>query len=134
MPVSSLAEPITTNLIFAKGAGDPAFAHSVGSATASLAWTCGGASPAGYMLTGPHVMYLPVGPHAAHFRAAVNTLSPSVANLAQFSVVEENGGKTLATAGATWNAFAQAGIARDFVLPLHEHHRRRSPGFPGLLE
>jgi predicted alpha-1,6-mannanase (GH76 family) len=116
MPVSALAEPITTNLLFAKGAGDPAFGHSVGSAVASLAWACGSATPAGYMLTGPRVMYLPVGPHGVHFRAAVNTLSPSAANLAQFSVVEENGGKTLASAGAPWNAFAQAGVARDFVL------------------
>jgi hypothetical protein len=116
MPVSALAEPITANLPFAKGVGDPAFSHSTGSATGTMGWVCSSGANPTYMLNGPHVMYLPVGPHAVHFRAGVNRLTSSPTNLAQFSVVEENGGTTLATAAAPWNAFKQATVAQDFVL------------------
>ncbi|HZV34033.1 MAG TPA: glycoside hydrolase family 76 protein, partial [Verrucomicrobiae bacterium] len=116
MPVSAMAEPITANLAFAKGAADPAFSHATGSATGTMSWTCSSGSNPTYMLKGPHVTYLSAGPHTVHFRAAVNSLSSSSTNLAQFSVVEENGGTTLASAPAPWNAFAQAGVAQDFVL------------------
>jgi len=117
MPVSALAEPITGNLLFAKGAGDPAFSHSVGRAAGALAWVCSpGTSPAGFMQLGPHVAYLPVGPHAAHFRAGVSALSNSAASLVQLSVVEDNGGTVLARMAVPWSSFAATNAPQDFVL------------------
>src|SRR5256885_1812428 len=49
MPVSALAEPITADLAFAKGAGDPAFSHTVGTASGTLAWAASNATSAGYL-------------------------------------------------------------------------------------
>jgi predicted alpha-1,6-mannanase (GH76 family) len=118
MAVSALTEPITTNLLFAKGAGDPAFSHPVGMAASPLGWTCTALSPAtpGYMLTGPHINYLPAGAHAVHFQAMVSALSNTPTSLAQLSVVEDNGGTTLASASVPWGSFTQAGVPQDFVL------------------
>jgi hypothetical protein len=118
MAIAALAEPITSNLIFVKGSGDPAFSHTIGSATGALAWTCGptNASGANYMQTGPHVAYLPAGMHAVHFQLAVDSLGSSAASLATLSVLEDNGATVLASGAAAWNAFAQTNCPRDFIL------------------
>jgi predicted alpha-1,6-mannanase (GH76 family) len=118
MAEAALAEPITTNLLFIKGAGNPAFSHSIGRGTGALAWTCGptNASVSGYMLAGPHAAYLPTGLHAAHFQITADSLSSSAASLAMLSVLEDNGQTVLASAPAPWNAFTQTNSPHDFVL------------------
>jgi hypothetical protein len=117
MPVSALAEPYTANLLFAKGAGDPAFTHSAGFASGTLAWGISSNYAAGnYVVTGPNVAYLPVGAHAAHFQLAVSATSDSGATLATLSVVENNSGTTLASAAVPWNALASANTPQDFAL------------------
>ncbi|HEX3717517.1 MAG TPA: glycoside hydrolase family 76 protein [Verrucomicrobiae bacterium] len=118
MAVAGLAEPITTNLIFGKGSGDPAFTHAIGSATAPLSWSCGptNTSAAGYLQSGPHVMYLPTGLHAAHFQIAVDATNSSSASLATLDVLDDNGSTELASKTVPWNSFAQIGVAQDFAL------------------
>lgn len=118
MPVSALAEPVTAGLLFAKGAGDPAFSHAVGGPAGTLAWLCAASNTpqAGFMQFGPRVAYLQAGAHAAHFRAGVSAVSGSTASLAQFSVVEDNGGAALASMAVPWNAFAAGNAPQDFVL------------------
>ncbi len=116
--VAALAQPITTNLLFVRGAGDPSFTHAIGSATGALGWTCGptNAQNANYMLSGPHVAYLPPGLHAAHFQLSVDALSNSPASLAILSVLEDNSSTILATAPVPWSAFTQVGVPQDFVV------------------
>jgi len=118
MAIAALAEPITTNLIFIKGSGDPAFSHAIGSGKGSLAWTCGPAlyDTANYVQTGPHVAYLPLGLHAVHFQLAVDSLNNSSASLATLSVLEDNSNTVLASGGVPWNAFLQTNIPQDFFL------------------
>jgi predicted alpha-1,6-mannanase (GH76 family) len=118
MPLSSVAEPITANLAFAKASGDPAFDHALGAPTGTLAWFCNSSNAprADFMQFGPYTASLPTGTHFAHFRIAVNALSNSTSNLVQLDVRENNGGATLASAQVPWNAFLEAGQPQDFRL------------------
>ena len=116
MAISGVAEPVTTLLPFGKSSGDPAFNHSTGMATGTLAWACSPASTPGLMQYGPYMSSLPAGRHVAHFRIAVNALSPSPSNLVSLAVTQ-NGG-TIASANVTWNSFAGANAAQDFPLPF----------------
>ncbi len=116
IPVSSLAEPSTALLFFAKGSGDPAFNHAVGQAAGTLAWACSPAmtASAGYMQYGPYIISLPGGVHVVHYRIAVSALSNSTATLVQLIVL--NQGLTTASYNVAWNSFAQTNQAQDFPL------------------
>jgi hypothetical protein len=116
--VAALAEPITTNLIFVKGSGDPAFSHAIGSPTGTLAWTCGptNATNPNYMQSGPHVSYVPTGLHGAHFQLAVDALSNSTASLATLVVYEDDDASILTLGALPWSAFVATNRPQDFVL------------------
>ena len=114
--VCALAEPVTAAQQFSKGSGDPAFNHSVGTASGTMAWSSAGAALAGYLQSGPYLTSLPVGPHAAHFRMAVNALGSSGNALVQLGVRENNSGTTLAGVNIPWNAFASANAPQDFIV------------------
>lgn len=118
MALSALAEPITTNLIFARGSGDASFGHALGTSAGTLAWVCGptNASAAGYAQTGPHVSYVGTGWHAAHFQLAADVLNPSPGSVATLDVFEDIHSNVLASLPVPWNAFVAPGAARDFVL------------------
>ena len=118
IPVSALAEPITTSLAFAKGSADPAFSHSIGAASGALAWTAtaANATRADFLQYGPYVSYVPAGAHVVHFQLAVNAVSASGTNLARVEVHENNTGATLASAQVPWNAFSEANRPHDVVL------------------
>jgi hypothetical protein len=117
-PISALAEPMTTNLVFAKGAGAAAFNHGIGGVAGTLAWTCNAtnATHADFMLSGPYWSSLPVGRHTAHFRVAVDATNSSTAKLVQMDVRDNDNGVILATQAATWNAFSEANQPQDFQL------------------
>lgn len=116
MPVSVLAEPVTSQLAFAKGSGDGAFNHSVGMAVGTLAWACNPviAANAGLMQSGPFISYLPTGNHTAHYRMAVNATSNSSSNLVSLIVMQN--GTTVAGANVPWNMFIAANQPQDFPL------------------
>ena len=113
MPLSMLAQPVTSLLPFARGSGDPSFNHAVGAPAGTLAWACGSATPAGLMQYGPYLASLSAGVHTVHFRMAVNALSPSASNLVSLAVTQ-NG--TLAGANVAWNAFMSSNQPQDFSL------------------
>jgi hypothetical protein len=116
IPISSLAEPSTSLLFFAKGSGDPAFNHLVGQAAGTLAWACSPAmtSSPGYMQYGPYIASLPVGVHVVHYRIAVNALSNSTSSLIQLIVM--NQGAIVANYNVAWNSFFQTNQPQDFAL------------------
>jgi len=116
--VSALAEPITSALPFAKGSADPAFGHSVGTATASLSWTCSSTNStrAGIMQSGPYISYLATGPHAAHYQIAVSAVSDSPSNLVRLEVRDTKGLTTPARLDVAWNSFPEANRSLRFTL------------------
>src|SRR5258708_26063747 len=116
MPVSALAEPATSSLPFARGAGDPSFTHHAGAASGTLGWVCSSnnTTTADFMLYGPYLASLPTGAHVAHFRMAVNALNGSVSNLVRLDVRENNGGVSLAVRDVAWNSFAVVDYPQDF--------------------
>lgn len=114
MPVCALAEPSTALLFFAKGSGDPAFAHSVGQAAGTLDWSCNPSnSPiAGYMQYGPYLASLAGGVHTVHYRMAVSALSATNTSLVQLIIASQ--GVNQVVVNVPWNAFTQANQAQDF--------------------
>lgn len=117
-PIAALAEPATVALPFAKGAGDPAFSHPLGAPAGTLAWIANAtnATRADFLQYGPYTASLATGPHTAHFRLAVSTLSNSAAALVQLDVRENNGGASLVVLAAPWSAFTNANQPQDFAL------------------
>jgi len=116
MAVDALAEPVTANLLFCKGSGNPAFTHAIGSVAGTLGWSSSGAARADFLQYGPYVSYLSTGPHAVHFHLSVNALNASTANLVQLDVRESNTGAVLASTNVPWSAFVTANVAQDFPL------------------
>lgn len=118
IPISALAEPVTADLLFAKGVGSPAFNHISGVATGSLGWACSVAntlSP-GYVVSGPFLASLPVGTHTVHFRMGVSAISSATTSLVQLSVSQNNGGTILASRNVGWNLFSETNQPQDFTL------------------
>lgn len=118
MALSALAEPSTTLLPFAKGAGSPAFNHEVGAPAGTLAWICSPtiAGRSGLMQSGPFLSSLSAGNHVVHFRMAVDATSNSPASLVSLAVTRN--GTDLAHCEVPWNSFADPGQFGDFQLPF----------------
>jgi predicted alpha-1,6-mannanase (GH76 family) len=118
MVINSVAEPVTANLSFAKGSGNPAFNHEVGAASGTLAWTCNptNTTRAGFMQSGPYLLSLPAGVHSVCFRMAVGTPSKSATNLVRLDVRESNGGAILAARDIAWCDFVKANQPQNFEL------------------
>jgi predicted alpha-1,6-mannanase (GH76 family) len=118
MAISSLAEPATTFLPYARGAGSSNFNHLVGAPAGTLAWACNPATTAstGYMLSGPYLASLAQGSHVAHFRIAVDATNSTSTSLGQLEVREN--GSVRSTQSLPWNTFGAAGQSQDFWLPF----------------
>ena len=136
MPVSALAEPVTTSLLFAKGADDPAFSHAVGSPTGTLAWLAPPAThPRPVSCKSARTSLICPPARTPRISGPASTpCSASTASLASLSVVEDNGGTALAGMAVPWSAFAASNAPQDFVRAFHQHRGRRPAGFRGLLE
>lgn len=118
MPISALAEPVTTNLFFVKGSCGPTFNHEVGGASGTLAWTCGPANATrpGFMQAGPYLASLSEGMHSVYFRMAVDATNESRASLVRLDVRETQNGAVLATREVAWNEFRAPGESQSFEL------------------
>jgi predicted alpha-1,6-mannanase (GH76 family) len=114
--LSVVAEPATAILAFAKSAASPGFNHAIGAASGTLAWTCNGTNPPGYMLSGPHLASLPPGRHNLHVRLAVNATNSSATALARLEVIEARGGIVRASRDVMWSSFDAPNQARDCSL------------------
>jgi predicted alpha-1,6-mannanase (GH76 family) len=132
--ITALANPVTTDLVFIKPVGSPAFRHETGTLCGATAWKCDNTVPAGYALISPELASLPAGIHALHCRLFVNALSlnhlvsssssssqsqpnPSqtLPILARLEVLGPDG-SLLAARAIRWEEFASANQPRDFSL------------------
>lgn len=118
MPISALAEPVTGDLPFAKGSGDPAFNHEVGVPSGTLAWSCGPKTRRGLMQFGPYLESLSPGKHAVHFRLSVDATSRALDKLVHLDVEETRSGAVLAAKDVERRAFTEANESEDFELPF----------------
>jgi predicted alpha-1,6-mannanase (GH76 family) len=116
MPISALAEPVTGELLFAKGSGNPAFGHEVGAGSGTLAWTCRSTNAAGFMQTGPYLRSLAPGAHTAYFRMVVDATNRVPTKLVQLDVRESNKGTVLASRGIMWSEFGAPAESQTFGL------------------
>lgn len=116
--LSVVAEPMTTSLPFAAGAGGPWFNHEIGTASGTLAWTCAGSNAPGYMLSGPFLASLRPGAHTLHVRLAASAASRSATSLARLDVKASGQGVILAAREIAWRSFGRPGEPRDFALPF----------------
>jgi predicted alpha-1,6-mannanase (GH76 family) len=118
MPISALAEPVTANLLFIKGSGDPAFNHEVGAVSGTLAWTCSRANTtrAGFLQTGPYHASLSPGAHTVYFRMAVSAGSRSSTSLVRLNVRESGNDNLLASRNVSWNEFGAPSESQTFGL------------------
>ncbi len=118
MPITALAEPVTSDLPFAKGSGDPAFNHEIGAASGTLAWVChpNSRGQSGFMQTGPYLTSLPNSKHTVHFRLAVNATNNIAMALARLEVRGNSNATILASRDALWNQFAAVDELQDFSL------------------
>jgi predicted alpha-1,6-mannanase (GH76 family) len=114
MPISALAEPVTTNLIFAKGSGSSAFSHEIGAPSSTLGWSCKPGTPRGLMQSGPYLESLPTGKHTVHFRLAVDATGRASESLVRLDVKEKRTGKLLAVRDIGWGEFGAANESQDF--------------------
>lgn len=128
IPMSALAEPWTQGAAFARGAQDPSFSHSLGSAVGVQSWECNPTicTTAKHMVYGPYISYLSPGTHTVHFHLSVNATSTSTANLVTLDVREADNGTTLASSTVPWNTFVSANAAQDFALT----YTNTTPGDP----
>lgn len=114
VPISVLAEPVTADLVFAKGAGSPSFNHETGATSGTMAWTCGPNTPRGMMLSGPHLESLSAGKHVVHFRLAVNATSHASDKIIGLDIREVDNGTVLAAKDIGWKEFAASNESQDF--------------------
>lgn len=117
-PLSTLAEPSTQGAAFARGAQDPSFSHSIGTAAGTQGWACSTTTctSASHMVYGPYISYLPLGTHTVHFHLSVNATSTSTASLVTVDVRESTNGTTLASSSVPWSSFTAANTAQDIAL------------------
>jgi hypothetical protein len=113
-----LAEPVTTNVLFAKGSGNPAFNHEVGAVLGTLAWTCApsNTSHSGFMQTGPYLASLSKGTHTVYFRFAVDATNSAAMSLVRLDIRDSKKGTVLASRDVAWNEFLAPGESQAFGL------------------
>jgi predicted alpha-1,6-mannanase (GH76 family) len=115
MPISVLAEPVTGELMFAKGSGNPAFNHETGARSGTLAWTCNSTSATGFLQAGPYLRSLSQGPHTVYFRMAVEATNDASAKLVKLDV-RAGEGTVLASREVAWSEFSAANESQTFGL------------------